>query len=357
MQTKTFPVEKVARTKIHEVDLDNPVFGKFFTDHMFVADYRDGRWQDARIVPFQRLSLHPATSALHYGQSIFEGLKAFYYRPAGRPALFRVEDNWRRMNRSAQRMCMPELPRALFVDAIYEWLSLDADWVPKGEGTSLYIRPFMFATDEYVGIRPSETYKYIIFGSPAGPYYPAPIPIRFEFKYSRACEGGTGAAKSAGNYAGSLYPAKLAMEEGYRQLIWTDACHHQIIEESGTMNIFFVLDGRVVTPSTRRGTILEGITRDSVIRLLQLRNIPVEERDITVDEVVEGLESGRLTEVFGTGTAASVAFISAIGYKDRHYTLPELSEDQSIARRMKTLLEGIKYGTEPDPFGWVRVVQ
>ncbi len=357
MQTQTFRVEKTTQSKLHTVDLENPVFGKFFTDHMFVADYRDGKWHDPRIVPFQRLSLHPATSALHYGQAIFEGLKAFHHQPTGRPALFRVEDNWRRMNRSAQRMCMPELPRELFVDAIYEWLSIDAEWVPKKEGTSLYIRPFMFATDEYVGIRPSETYTYIIFGSPSGPYYPAPIPIRFEFHYSRACEGGTGAAKAAGNYAGSLYPAQLAMQEGYRQLIWTDACGHRLIEESGTMNIFFVFDDGVATPSTRRGTILEGITRDSVIRLLQHRGIPIAERDITVDEVVEGLESGRLREVFGTGTAASVAFISGIGYKDRHYDLPDLPEGESIAKQMKKWLEGIKYGIEPDPFGWVTVVK
>ncbi len=357
METRTFRVEKTRNPQIHLVNLEKPEFGKSFTDHMFVADFYDGQWHDPRIVPFQRLSLHPATSALHYGQAVFEGLKAYYHQPTGRPALFRVEDNWRRLNRSAHRMCMPDLPRELFVDAIYEWLNIDSEWVPKAEGTSLYIRPFMFATDEYVGIRPSETYKYIIFGSPAGPYYPKPIAIRFEFNYSRACEGGTGAAKAAGNYAGSLYPAKLALEEGYRQLIWTDACSHHLIEESGTMNIFFVFENGVVTPSTQRGTILEGITRDSIIQLLKHHNIGVEERDITVDEVVEGLESGRLREVFGTGTAASVAFISGIGYKDRHYHLPPLETDQSIAHQMKNLLEGIKYGVLPDPFGWVTVVR
>lgn len=343
-------VEKVKKSRLPEVDLENIEFGRIFSDHMLEAEYRGGKWQPARIVPFGNFSLSPATTALHYGQEIFEGLKA-YKNKDGKPVLFRPKDNWQRMNRSAKRMCMPGIPEEIFMDGLKKLLSLDQDWIPTTEGSSLYIRPFMIATDEYVGIKPADNYKFMTFTCPVGPYYPEPIKVYIEEKYSRAAPGGVGSAKAAGNYAASLYPARLAQEKGYRQLVWTDAKEHRYIEESGTMNIFFVINGKVVTPELE-GTILKGITRDSVLTLLKDEGYPVEERKITVSEICQAYEDGTLEDVFGTGTAATLAHIKAIGYRDRDMELPPVSERKISSKVLKRLYD-IKLGSELNKFNWI----
>ncbi len=346
-------VNKVNQSKLSETDLENIIFGKIFSDHMLVADYYDGDWQDARIIPYQKISLSPVTTAFHYGQEIFEGLKA-YKDKDNNPVLFRPQDNWRRMNVSAERMSMPAVPREIFLDGLKKLLSIDQDWIPTTPGSSLYIRPFMFATDEYVGIKPSDNYKFIIFLSPVNAYYPEPIKVKIDQHYARAAKGGVGYAKAAGNYGASLYPASLAQKEGYSQLIWTDAKEHKYIEESGTMNIFFQIDGTLLTPESD-GTILEGIIRDSVIKLAKDENIPVSEKQISVDEIVEAHNNGALEDVFGTGTAATVAHIKAIGYEGRDLELPPV-EQRKISNKLLSRLKAIQKGEEQDIFGWVEPV-
>ncbi len=347
-------VHKIKQSKLPDTDLENIVFGKIFSDHMLVADYYDGDWQDTRIIPFQNLSLSPVTAAFHYGQEIFEGLKA-YKDENNIPVFFRPWDNWKRMNTSAKRMSMPEIPREIFMDGLKQLLSLDQDWIPTVPGSALYIRPFMFATDEYVGIKPSDHYKFIIFLSPVNAYYPEPIKVKIDQTYARAVKGGVGYAKAAGNYGASLYPASLAQKEGYGQLIWTDAKEHQYIEESGTMNIFFQIGGKLITPESD-GTILEGIIRDSVIQLARDEGIPVEERAVTVDEIVKAHDDGELEDAFGTGTAATIAHLKAIGYEDRDLELPPV-EERKYSNRLLERLKRIQKRTEKDPFGWVEPIQ
>ncbi len=351
-----FPIniQKTSKSKLPEVDLDNIVFGRIFSDHMLIADYAEGQWQGINIMPFQNLSFHPATSVLHYGQSVFEGLKA-YKDKDHIPVLFRHEDNWNRMNRSAERMCMPDIPKEIFVDGMKRLISIDRDWIPTSAGSSLYIRPFLIAMDQYVGIKPSDHYRFMIFLSPVNAYYPEPIKVKIEEQYVRAVKGGVGYAKAAGNYGGSLYPASLAQQQGYSQLIWTDALEHRYIEESGTMNIFFKINGTVITPNLD-GTILEGITRNSVIQLLQSENVPVEERPITVNEVLEAHENGTLEDVFGTGTAATIAHIKAIGYRDQELELPPVDE-RKLSNHILNRLNKIKKREENDPFDWVETIE
>ncbi|MDH3711932.1 MAG: branched-chain amino acid aminotransferase, partial [Cyclobacteriaceae bacterium] len=281
-------------SRIQELDVNNIQFGRLYSDHMFIADYRDGQWMDCRIEPYDRLAFSPAISVLHYGQSIFEGLKA-YASADGGVLVFRPHDNFLRMNKSAVRMCMPELPEEIFMGGLLELLKIDKAWVPRKPGASLYIRPFMFATDEYIGVRPSDSYRFMIFTSPAGAYYSEPVKMKVEKQYSRAFPGGTGAAKAAGNYGASLYPALQAQKQGYHQLIWTDGMEHKYIEEAGTMNIMFVINNILVTSPTS-DTILSGITRRSVLQLAQDKGYQVEERKISVDEVIESIEQGRLQE-------------------------------------------------------------
>lgn len=346
-------VDKVKQSKLPEIDLDNIVFGKIFSDHMLMADYADGDWQDVQILPFQHLSLSPVTTAFHYGQEIFEGLKA-YKDKDNIPVFFRPWDNWKRMNASARRMSMPEIPREIFLEGLRQLASLDQDWIPTAEGSSLYIRPFMIATDEYVGIKPSDHYKFLIFLSPVNAYYPEPIKVKIDQQFARAVKGGVGYAKAAGNYGASLYPASLAQKEGYSQLIWTDAIEHRYIEESGTMNIFFQIDGTLVTPESD-GTILEGIIRDSVIQLARDENIPVEERPIAVDELIEAYDNGTLEDVFGTGTAATIAHIKAVGYKDRELSLPPVDQ-RTYSNLILARMKRIQKREEKDPFGWVEAI-
>lgn len=333
------------------VDFETLVFGKHFADHMFIADYRDGAWGDYRILPFGPVEMHPSMSAIHYGQSIFEGMKA-YRSPEGDVLLFRPHDNARRLNHSARRMCMAELPEDVFMDSLLTLINLDRDWVSGGEGHSLYIRPFMFATEAFLGVKPSDEFRFMIICSPVGNYYQGPIKVKVEPFYSRATKGGTGTAKAAGNYGAALYPAKLGQDQGYRQLVWTDSAEHKYIEESGTMNIFFMINGTLVTPTLETNTILSGVTRDSVLTIARSWGIPVEERLISVEEVIDGIRSNKITEVFGAGTAATIAQIELMNIKDQDYALPAV-ETREFSNKVARYLTDIRTGRVDDPYGWV----
>lgn len=351
-KTLSITVTKSQRSKLSETDFDTLAFGHIISDHMFVAEYIDGEWQNMRVEPYGPLEINPANATLHYGQSVFEGLKA-YRNEAGEILVFRGDANQRRLNESALRMCIPEIPEEVFMEGMRKLLEVDREWVPKNPGYSLYIRPFVFADDDYLGIRPSRKYKFMILASPVGKYYAKPVAVKVETQFARAVEGGTGAAKAAGNYAGSLFPAQKAQNEGYDQLLWTDGKTHQYIEESGTMNVMFVLDGVLVTAPTTTGTILKGITRDSVLTLARDMGVSAEERFLSVAELEEALISGRLEEAFGTGTAATVAFIRLINIHGKDYLLPE-KPDNAFSNRVLKSLDDIKYGKVPDTYGWIR---
>ncbi len=349
--TISVKINKTDRSRISEVDWDNLPFGKVFSDHMLVMDYRDGQWQEPEIVPFEALSLHPATSAIHYGQSIFEGMKANRL-DNGDVVIFRPEMNEERFNESCDRMCMPRLPEGLFTELICKTVEVDRDWVPAKDGYSLYIRPFMFATDDFIGIKPSDSYKFIIFTCPVGAYYSQPVNVKIEEFYTRASRGGVGRAKTAGNYAASLYPAKLAQKEGFHQLVWTDGIEHKYIEESGTMNVIFEVDGKLITPAEDMDTILRGVTKRSVVEIAEHWGIPVEERRVTVEEIVNAAREGRLTDAFGAGTAATIAPIAKIGYREEIFELPAL-EERKTSNRIKEYLNALKAGKVEDEMHWL----
>ncbi|WP_194777574.1 branched-chain amino acid aminotransferase [Pararhodonellum marinum] len=350
-QTLEIKIKKTATSKLPQTDFDNLVFGQTISDHMFIADYKDGRWDNFRIEPYAPLSLNPANATLHYGQSVFEGMKA-YKNEQGEILIFRADANQKRLNESAKRLCIPEVPEDLFMEGLLTLLETDSNWIPSKPGYSLYIRPFIFATDDYLGIRPSATYKFMIFTCPVGHYYAKPVKVKVETHYTRAAEGGTGFAKAAGNYAGSLYPALLAQKEGYDQLLWTDGKSHKNIEESGTMNVMFVIDGKLITAPVSTGTILKGITRDSVLTLARSWGLPVEERFLSIEELQSALENGKLQEAFGTGTAATIAHIALINLNGKDYTLPQKS-DSAFSWKVLETLDAIKYGRTEDPFGWI----
>ncbi len=351
IQSKNIEIEEVKNSRIGEVDFENLPFGKHFADYMFEMDFVDGTWQQAKLVPFRNLSLHPATSALHYGQAIFEGLKATKTSD-GEILVFRPEMNIKRFNESAERMCMEPVPEDIFMEGLKMVLANNRAWVPVGKGQSLYIRPFMIATDEYVGIRASESYKFLIICSPVGAYYSEPVKVKIETKYTRAAEGGVGQAKVAGNYAASLYPAKKGLEEGYRQLIWTDAKTHSFIEEAGTMNVVFVINDVIITPSEEKDTILKGITKRSVLDIAKDWGYKVEERAVTVEEVIEAVRDGSLQDAFGAGTAATIAPISAIGFDGNDYELPSV-ESRTFSNKVKQYIEEYKLGLTEDKFNWL----
>jgi branched-chain amino acid aminotransferase len=352
VETLDIKINRVAASRLSQVDFHNIPFGKVYTDHMFLADYRNGDWRNFRVLPYGRIEVSPATPALHYGQSIFEGLKACK-NDRGEAIVFRPLDNWKRMNISAERMCMPYLPEDIFMEGMETLIRMDRDWIPTTPGSSLYIRPFMFSAEEYIGIRPSLDFTFMIINSPVGPYYSTPVRVKIETKYTRACEGGTGFAKTGGNYAGSLFPAKLAQEQGY-QLIWTDGHEHKYVEESGTMNVMFVFNDVLVTPALG-DTILRGITRDSVLALARTWGMKVEERKVSVKELIDGLKKGTVTEAFGAGTAATIAHIKLIGHEGQNYFLPPV-ETRKFSNRVLQELDGIKHGTRPDPFGWIHTI-
>ncbi|MDH5397254.1 MAG: branched-chain amino acid aminotransferase [Cyclobacteriaceae bacterium] len=343
-------VNRVEKSRIGEVDFDNISFGKIYSDHMFRASYKNGQWNTFDIIPFGSLSISPASQTLHYGVSVFEGMKA-YKNEQGQPVLFRPLENQRRLNRSAERLCIPALPEEIFMEGLTQLLKMDQAWIPGQENTALYVRPFIFSTEEYIGIKTSDSFDFLIITSPVGAYYSAPVKVKIEMEFARAVRGGTGYAKAAGNYAGSLYPAKLGQQQGYDQLIWTDGQEHKYIEEAGTMNLMFVIDDVLVTPELT-DTLLHGITRDSILTLARDMGIPVEERKITVNEVVSSLQQGNMTDAFGVGTAATLTHISVIGYEGTDYILPPVQE-RTISNRLKETLENIKKGRAEDKFGWV----
>ena len=349
-----FPVTHTSQSHLSAVDWDNLPLGKIFADHMFVMEYANGEWQKGEIIPFGPIDMHPAMSAIHYGQSIFEGMKA-YRNQSNEVVLFRPELNARRFAESAARMCMPEIPEDLFLEAVKQLVSLDAAWVTDKPGYALYIRPFMFATDEFVGIKPSDTYKFVIINSPVGAYYAEPVRVKIEEHYTRAAVGGVGRAKAAGNYGASLYPAKLAQQQGFHQLVWTDAKTHTFIEESGTMNIVFVIDDKIITPTEEADTILRGTTKKTVLELARQWGIPVEERPVTVAEIIDAAKTGKLQDAFGAGTAATIAPIALIGFRDEKITLPAL-ETRTLSLKIKAHLDGVKSGAIEDTMHWVQKV-
>jgi len=338
----------------NQIDFNNLPFGKYFADHMFVADYADGQWQDFRIVPFGDMSMHPALSALHYGQSIFEGMKA-ELDDQGNPIMFRPTKNVHRFNQSAVRMGMPEVPEELFMMALEKLLTIDRKFIPTAPDSSLYIRPFMFATDKYVGIRCAETYRFCIFSCPVGAYYNRPVQVYVHDKYVRAFPGGVGFAKAAGNYGGVMMPTREIQKQGYDQILWLDGIHHKYLQEIGTMNIFVVIDGVVITPGLDQGTILEGVTRDSLIKLAEDEGYQVQKRDITIDEVITAHKENKLEDMFGAGTAAVVSQIGSFHYQGVNYEIPPV-ELREVSNKLKKRFVQIKSGKAEDLFGWVHTV-
>lgn len=344
-------IKRVEKSRINEVDFNNLTFGKEFSDHMFIADYKNGAWSNYRIEPMQHMLFHPATSAFHYGQAIFEGLKA-QKDQEGTILVFRPDMNAKRMDISAERMGMPTLPEGLFLQAIQNLLEIDSQWVPTTENSSLYIRPFMIATDEYVGIRESENYKFIIFTCPVGPYYSAPVSVYISEEYIRAFPGGVGYAKCAGNYGASLYPLRNAKKEGYDQILWLDGIEKKYFQECGTMNVFLQIDNVLITPPLDEGTILAGITRDSVITLAREMGIEVKEQPISVDDFIKAHAENRIQDAFGAGTAATIAPIKSIGYRDKKYNLPDVTQ-RNVSNTIKQMMNEIKNGTRADTHHWL----
>lgn len=335
-------------SKIGAVNFDTLPFGETFTDHMFVCDYIDGKWIDPRIVPYQSLQMDPSASVFHYGQAVFEGMKA-YKDEQGSIWLFRPEDNHSRINISSKRLAIPEFPKAYFMEGLNELLLLDHQWIRPGEGNSLYVRPFVFANQAAVSASPSNRFQFIIICAPVKSYYSGELNVLISEKYSRAASGGVGFAKAAGNYAASFFPAKMAQKQGYQQIIWTDANTHEYIEESGTMNVFFRINDTLITAPTT-DTILDGITRRSILQIAEEMSINVEIRKVRVDEIIEAHEQGTLKEAFGVGTAVVVSPINCIGFREKKYALPSL--ETSYALRLKKRILGIQYNREEDPYGW-----
>lgn len=332
-------------------------FGKIFTDHMFLMNYTEGTgWHDARIVPYQNISLSPASMVFHYGQEMFEGLKA-YEGKDGKVRLFRPDMNAKRANASNERLCIPKIPEEDFVEAIKTLVDVDRNWIPTAPGTSLYIRPFIIATDDFLGVAPSKTYLFIIILSPSGAYYKTglkPVGIWIEDEYVRAVRGGIGFAKTGGNYAASLIAQVKAHDDGYSQVLWLDGVERKYIEEVGAMNIFFKISGKVVTPMLS-GSILPGITRDSVINICKSWGYEVEERKISVDELIEAQKSGALEEVFGTGTAAVISPVGKLRYKDDVMTIGD-GEIGPLSQKLYDTVTGLQNGTVEDTFGWIQYV-
>ena len=342
-------IERVAESRLPQVDLANVAFGRVYSDHMLSARCRDGEWDSPEIVPFGDISLHPATAVFHYAQSIFEGMKA-HLTDDGVPVLFRARQNWLRMNRSARRMVMAEVPEETFLGGIRELVGLDRGWIPGNDVGSLYIRPFLFAADPYIGVSPSREYRFYVVTAPVGAYYEGSVSLYVTRQWIRAAEGGIGEAKAAGNYSASYYGMKEAREHGCDNVLWLDSKEHRFVEECGTMNMMFVIGDRVVTPPLA-GTILPGITRDSAIRLLREQmDAVVEERSVSIDEVAEAHAGGTLRECFGVGTAAVVTPVGRLtggGIEVR------LSEETPIQDELRDRLTGIRLGRRPDPYGWV----
>ena len=341
-------VTKTSKSKINEVDFDHLSFGNVFSDHMLVCNYKNGKWDAPEVVPYQPITLDPSAKIFHYGQSIFEGMKA-YKDENGDIFLFRPLDNFKRLNISAKRLAIPELPEDYFMEGLKTLLDVDKDWIPTTKGSSLYIRPFIFATGKGFHASPADEYKFIIATAPSGAYFSGKVKVLIEEKYSRSANGGVGFAKAGGNYAGQFYPTQLAVAKGYNQVIWTDDNSHEYIEEAGAMNIFVRINDTLITAPTN-DRILDGITRKSLIDIAKSENISVEVRPLTVTEVVEAAKNGTLKEMFGAGTAAVISPISTFGYKGVDYDLPEL--EHTYASLLKKRITDIQYNRSEDPFGW-----
>ena len=350
MATTEIPVQKVGKSKLSEINLENLPFGKYFTDYMLEADYIDGEWKNAVIKPYGPFSISPSMAAIHYGQAIFEGIKAYKDRE-GNPYIFRPYDNYKRFNISAERMQMPTVPEEIFMDGMKQLVKLEQNWIPMTEDHSLYIRPFMFSSDEMIGVRPSESYKFMIILSPSGPYYSAPMKIWVEEKYVRAVPGGVGAAKAAGNYGAAMYATAQAKKKGYDQVLWTDPFEHKYVQECGTMNVFFVIGDTAITPDLGEETILAGVTRQSVIDLLKERGLKVEERSLGMDEIIKAYEAGQLREVFGTGTAATISLIKELCFKE--VSMKFDVDSWTVAPGIKQKLNDIREGRIADEHKWM----
>lgn len=344
----TIAVIQAETSRINQVDFDNLTFGSVFSDHMFECDYADGEWQQPTIKPFGPLTISPAAKVFHYGQAVFEGMKA-YKDEEGRIFLFRPEENFERINTSSKRMAIPEFPRELFFGALHKLLDMDRDWIKPGKGNSLYIRPFAIATQVGVSASTSDAYKFMIILSPAQAYYSGDVRVVIAENYSRSADGGVGFVKAAGNYGAQFFPTNLAREKGFQQVIWTDSNEHKYLEEAGTMNVFFRINDTLYTAPTG-DRILDGVTRKSVIALAERAGIQVDVRKVEVNEIIEASKNGTLMEIFGAGTAAVISPISGFSYKDMVYELPVL--ENSFASRFKKDLMDIQHNRAEDPFGW-----
>jgi branched-chain amino acid aminotransferase len=339
-------IKHSARAK--EIDINNIAMGLVFTDHMFICDYENGQWNNPRIEPMELIPTHPAAMALHYGQAIFEGLKATLGND-NTPLLFRPDQNAKRLNFSADRMGMPAFPEDLFVEGLKRLVAIEKDWIPTQEGSALYLRPFMYADEAFIGMRAATKYKFIIFASPSGPFFSKPIKLWAETQYIRAANGGTGEAKAAGNYAAAIRPTEIAKAKGYDQVLWLDARDFEYVQEVGTMNIFFKIAGKFITPDLN-GSVLNGITRLSVIDLLRDKGFEVTERPVSMKEIVTAFENGTLEEAFGAGTAVSIAPVEEIGYKDMKIKFPA---DAPVGKDIKATMDAIKTQKTEDKFGWI----
>jgi branched-chain amino acid aminotransferase len=346
--TENIEIQRIKESRIASVDFDNLPFGSVYSDHMLTCDYIDGKWQTPKIEPFAPISLNPSAKIFHYGQSIFEGMKA-YKDADGNTLLFRPLDNCRRLNKSAERLVIPQIPEDIFMEGLKQLLKVDNDFIPTKEGSSLYIRPFMFASGNGFHASPADAYKFIICTAPSGAYFAGKVKVLIEEKYARAANGGVGFAKAGGNYAAQFYPTQLAIEKGYNQVIWTDDNTHQFIEEAGAMNIFVRINDTLITSPTS-DRILDGITRKSILQIAEDNGIPTEVRKISVGEVVEAAKDGSLKEMFGAGTAAVISPIAGFGYQENDFDLPEL--ENPYAAQIKKLITDIQTNKSEDPYGW-----
>ena len=346
--SSTIHIERVQKSKIDTVDFNNLSFGSIFSDHMFVCDYKDGKWQNSTIQPYAPIQLDPSAKIFHYGQSIFEGMKA-YKDADNNTMLFRPLDNCKRLNKSAERLVIPQVPEDIFMDGLKKLLEIDNAWIPTQDGSSLYIRPFMFASGKGFHASPADEYKLIICTAPSGAYFSGKVKVLIEEKYARAANGGVGFAKAGGNYAAQFYPTQLAVDKGYQQVIWTDDNTHEYIEEAGAMNIFVRINDTLITSPTS-DRILDGITRKSILQIARDENIAVEERKIKVSEVVAAAKNGSLKELFGAGTAAVISPIAGFGFQNEDFDLPEL--EKPFASFLKKKITDIQTNKTEDPYGW-----
>ena len=341
-------IEKIKESRINTVDFKNLDFGGVFTDHMYSCDFIDGEWINSEITPYKPITVSPASRVFHYGQACFEGMKAFKDNN-DKTWLFRPIDNYERITKSSKRLAMPEFPKDLFFNALHNLLKIDADWIKPGLGNSLYIRPFIFASEGTINATEAKEYKFMIICAPASSYYSGEVRVKIEKSFSRAAKGGVGYAKAAGNYAAQFYPTILAKNEGYQQIIWTDSSTHEYIEEAGTMNLFFRIGDKLITAPTS-DSILDGITRKSLIQIARDENIDVEIRPLLVSELIDAANNGSLLEIFGSGTAVVVLPILGFGYENNKYELP--IKENSWANLLKNKLNSIQYNLSKDPYGW-----